>query len=89
MNKGKKEGWGLLDPSLALKRVLCLPLLSYNYCFTTFCGAENSEVLPPGPVAVAVSLCPALTFALRVLVKETSPVASVLTLLVPRYVLPS
>jgi hypothetical protein len=31
-----------------------LLLLAHSYCATTFLGAENSEVLPPGPVAVAV-----------------------------------
>ncbi len=51
------------------------------------CGVENSEVLPPGPLAV--TLCPAGTAWAKLLVKLTSPSTSVVTLFWPRNFLPS
>src|SRR5215203_231880 len=59
------------------------------YCATTFLGAENSEVLPPGPVAVAVMFCPSRIAFFVEKVKEMLPVPLVVTDLLPSRVLPS
>jgi hypothetical protein len=49
-------------------------------CFaTTLLGAENSEVLPPGPVAVAVMFTPNATLLFGENLKEALPLPSVLT----------
>src|SRR5687768_1946431 len=51
--------------------------------------AENSEVLPFGSVAVAVTTSPGLVAAASVGLKLTSPPASVITEVEPRNVRPS
>jgi hypothetical protein len=52
-------------------------------------GIENSEVLPPASVAVAVRDCPAGTDWASVEVKNSGPVLSSVTVLVSTSVLPS
>ena len=59
------------------------------YGATTVLAAENSEVLPVGPVAVAVTVRPKPTFWVREKVKLTLPEASVVTDFCPMKVLPS
>src|SRR5829696_4513263 len=85
----QKEGRGCHEPrpddSRMMFRLRGLPL----YCATTFLGAENSEVLPPGPVAVAVMFCPSLIALVVEKLNETLPDPSVETLLEPSSVLPS
>src|SRR5918995_909651 len=54
---------------------------------TTFFGAENSEVLAPG--AVAVMFCPLATLAAGLNEKGVLPEVSVLTIFSPMKVLPS
>src|SRR5262245_21060519 len=51
--------------------------------------AENSEVLPAGSVAVALTTCPSATATGNVAVKLTSPLPSVVTVVAPRKVCPS
>ena len=59
-----------------------LSLLYYGA--TTLFGAENSEVLPAGSVAVAVIVCPSTTLCSGVKVKvPVLPLALVVTLLLP------
>ena len=72
-----------------MTRPLDLSFLCLLYCATTFLGAENSEVFPPGPVAVAVMFCPSLIVFVVEKVKEMLPVPPVETVLEPRRVLPS
>lgn len=64
-------------------RLRALLLLAYRVL-----GAENSEVLPSGSVAVAVTFCPLRIFLILTL-KEALPLPSVVTLFWPRRVLPS
>src|SRR5215470_5110590 len=51
--------------------------------------AENSEVLPTGSVAVAVTMRPLATGTLKVAVKVAAPLAFVVTLAKPRNCCPS
>ena len=50
---------------------------------------ENSEVLFPGSVAVAVMICPGATVTAKVGLKLALPAASVVTLIAPMKVWPS
>src|ERR671917_399873 len=59
------------------------------YRDTTVLGAENSEVLPPGLVAVAVMVRPKATFWAGEKAKVALPEASVVTDLRPMNFLPS
>src|SRR5215204_2803747 len=54
----------------------------------TVLDAENSAVLPPGSVAVAVIVCPPATAGVRTKVKEEFPLALVVTLRWPMKVRP-
>jgi hypothetical protein len=65
------------------------PAGRYPYEEATVLGAENSEVLPAGLVAVAVTVRPAPTFWAGEKVKEALPDPSVVTLSCPMKVLPS
>src|SRR5687768_7187019 len=85
VNRGKEKGRSSYAPARSIRSTRLLPY----YCCTTTRTPENSEVLPPGPVAVAVILLPAGTRTPSTRVKETSPFASVLTLFRPRYPVPA
>ena len=54
-----------------------------SYCATTVLGAENSEVLPPESVTVAVTVRPSETLLAVVKVKEPLPEPSVPTVRLP------
>src|SRR5215218_11244350 len=85
----QKEGRGCHEPRPDDSRMMFRPRGLPLYCATTFLGAENSEVLPPGPVAVAVMFCPSRIAFFVEKVKETLPVPLVVTDLLPSRVLPS
>jgi len=59
------------------------------YLATTVLGAENSELLRPASVAVAVILCPAGTAWEGAKAKFARPSALVVTAFCPRTFLPS
>ena len=61
-----------------------------TYPATTTLGAENSEVLPPSSVAVAVTVCPTgIAVGDRKLNSGATPLASVATTSCPRKTFPS
>jgi hypothetical protein len=64
-------------------------VLASCYLATTGLGAENSEVLRPASVAVAVILCPAGTALEGANGKVARPSALVVTAFCPRTFLPS
>jgi hypothetical protein len=86
--KRHEEGPGFLA-ALALWPVPRLERSTFSYGATTLLGVENSEVLPPVPVAVAVIVCPTVNFFTSLKVKEALPPASVLTAFSPKNFLPS